>query len=114
MFDSLSTATNNSTILDLDQQQNQQSQRLLEYNQQMMHEQQQNPYQEQVQKNELQQQQQQVHCCQKTQYQQQAKLNTQMRSLYVGNLHMSITENKIYQFLELRSTKYLQEIWKFD
>ena len=54
MFDSLSTATNNSTILDLDQQQNQQSQRLLEYNQQMMHEQQQNPYQEQVQQNELQ------------------------------------------------------------
>ena len=101
------------------QQQQQQSQQLLEHNQQTMYEQ----HQQQIQQNQhtqnielsqqQQQQQQQSHYRKKTQ-QQQIEPKNQNRSIYAGNLHISVTENDLYDFFGLRSTKYLQETCKVD
>ena len=60
-----------------------------------------------------QQQQQQIHYRKKTQ-QQQLEPKNQNRSIYAGNLHISVTENDLYDFSGLRSTKYLQETCKVD
>ena len=101
------------------QQQQQQSQQLLEHNQQTMYEQ----HQQQIQQNQntqiiqllqqQEQQQQQIHYRKKTQ-QQQVKPKNQNRTIYAGNLHISVTENDLYDFFGLRSTKYLQETCKVD
>ena len=106
VFDSLSARRNDQTISD--QQQQQQSQQLLEHNQQTMYEQ----HQQEIQQNQntqnielLQQQEQQ---------QQQVKPKNQNRSIYAGNLHISVTENDLYDFFGLRCTKYLQETCKVD
>ena len=60
-----------------------------------------------------QQQQQQSHYRKKTQ-QQQVEPKNQNRSIHEGNLHISVTENDLYDLFGLRSTKYLQETCKFD
>ena len=126
VFDSLSAERNDQTISDQQQQQHhqqqqqqQQSQQLLEHNKQTMYEQ----HQQQIQQNQhtqnielsqqQQQQQQQSHYRKKTQ-QQQIEPKNQNRSIYAGNLHISVTENDLYDFFGLRSTKYLQETCKVD
>ena len=126
VFDSLSAGRNDQTISDQQQQQHhqqqqqqQQSQQLLEHNKQTMYEQ----HQQQIQQNQhtqniellqqQQQQQQQSHYRKKTQ-QQQVEPKNQNRSIYAGNLHISVTENDLYDFFGLRSTKYLQETCKVD
>ena len=80
-------------------------------------------HQQQIQQNqhtqniELQQQQQQKqqqsHYRKKTQ-QQQVEAENQNRSIYAGNVHISVTENDLYDFFGLRSTKYVQETCKVD
>ena len=117
VFDSLLAGRNDQTISE--QQQQQQSQQLLEHNKQTMYEQ----HQQQIQQNQhtqnielsqqQQQQQQQSHYRKKTQ-QQQIEPKNQNRSIYAGNLHISVTENDLYDFFGLRSTKYLQETCKVD
>ena len=127
VFDSLSAGRNDQTISDQQQQQHhqqqqqqqQQSQQLLEHNKQTMYEQ----HQQQIQQNQhtqnielsqqQQQQQQQSHYRKKTQ-QQQIEPKNQNRSIYAGNLHISVTENDLYDFFRLWSTKYLQETCKVD
>ena len=126
VFDSLSARSNHQSISDQQkqqqhqqQQQQQKSQQLLEHNQQTMHEQ----HQQQIQQNQRtqniqlpqkqQQQQQQSHYRLKTQ-QQQVEPKNQNRSIYGGNLYISVTENYLYDFFGLRSTKYLQETCKVN
>ena len=126
VFDSLSAGRNDQTISDQQQQQHhqqqqqqQQSQQLLEHNKQTMYEQ----HQQQIQQNQhtqnielqkqQQQKQQQSHYRKKIQ-QQQVEAKNQNRSIYAGNLHISVTENDLYDFFGLRSTKYLQETCKVD
>ena len=126
VFDSLSAGRNDQTISDQQQQQHhqqqqqqQQSQQLLEHNKQTMYEQ----HQQQIQQNQhtqnielqkqQQQKQQQSHYRKKVQ-QQQVEAKNQNRSIYAGNLHISVTENDLYDFFGLRSTKYLQETCKVD
>ena len=46
--------------------------------------------------------------------QQQVGPKSQKWSLYVRNLNLSVTENAIYDFFGLRSSKHLQEACKFD
>ena len=58
-----------------------------------------------------QQQEQQSHYRKKTQQQQVGPKN-QNRSIYAGNLHISVTENDSYDFFGLWSAKYLQETCK--
>ena len=93
-----------------------------------MHEQQQHQSQQQLQQNQHTQNLQpprqysnnnnQVIAAKKTQHQkgqqQQAEPKNQMRFSYVGNLHISVTGNDIYDFFGLRSTKYFQEISNVD
>ena len=91
----------------------------MEHNQQTMYEQ----HQQQIQQNQhtqniqlpqqQQQQQQQSHYRKKIQ-QQQVEPKNQNRSIYAGNLHISVTENDLYDFFRLRSTRYLQETCKVD
>ena len=121
VFDSLSAGRNDQDISNQQQQhhqqQQEQSQQLLERNQLTMYEQ----HQQQIQQDqhtqntqlpqEQQQQQQQSHYRKKTQ-QQQVEPKNQNRSIYAGNLHISVTENDLYDFFGLRSTKYLQETCK--
>ena len=129
VFDSLSAGRNDQAISDQQQQQQhhqqqqqqqqQQSQQLLEHNQQTMYEQ----HQQQIQQNQhtqnielpqqQQQQQQQSHYRKKT-HQQQVESKNQNRSIYAGNLHISVTENDLYDFFGLWSTKYSHETCKVD
>ena len=91
-----------------------------------MYEQQQYQYQQQIQQNRhtqdiqlpQRQLQQQSDFREKTHYQkgqqQQVASKNQNRSIYAGNLHLSVSENDLYYFFGLRSTKYLQETCKVD
>ena len=122
VFDSLSARSNHQSISDQQKQQQnqkQKSQQLVEHTQQTMHEQ----HQQQIRQNQRtqniqlpqkqQQQQQQSHYRLKTQ-QQQVEPKNQNRSIYGGNLYISVTENYLYDFFGLRSTKYLQESCKVN
>ena len=91
-----------------------------------MYEQQQYQYQQQIQQNQhtqniqlpQQQLQQQSDFREKTHYQkgqqQQVAPKNQNRSIYAENLHLSVSENDLYYFFGLHSTKYLQETCKVD
>ena len=103
VFDSLSAGRNNQTISD----EQQQSQQLLEYSQQTMYEQ----HQQQIQQNQHTQN---IQLPQQQQQQQQQQSHKQNRSIYVGNLHIKVTENHLYDFFGLRSTKYLQGTCQVD
>ena len=127
VFDSLSAGRNDQTISDQQQQQHhqqqqqqqQQSQQLLEHNKQTMYEQhqqqiQQNQHTQKIELSQQQQQQQQQSNYRKKTQQQQIEPKNQNRSIYAGNLHISVTENDLYDFFGLRSTKYLQETCKVN
>ena len=129
VFDSLSAGRNDQTISDQQQQQHhhqqqqqqqqQQSQQLLEHNKQTMYEQhqqqiQQNQHTQKIELSQQQQQQQQQSNYRKKTQQQQIEPKNQKRSIYAGNLHISVTENDLYDFFGLRSTKYLQETCKVN
>ena len=129
VFDSLSAGGNDQTemiISDQQQQQHhqqqqeqQQSQQMLGHNKQTIYEQ----HQQQTQQNQHTQNKE-LHnnnsnsnnnfiTVKKTQ-QQQLEPKNQNRSIYAGNLHISVTEKDLYNFFGLRSTKYLQETCKVD
>ena len=128
VFDSLSAGRNDQTISDQQQQQQhqqqqqqqqQQSQQLLEHNKQTMYEQhqqqiQQNQHTQKIELSQQQQQQQQQSHYRKNTQQQQIEPKNENRSIYAGNLHISVTENDLYDFFGLRSTKYLQETCKVN
>ena len=101
--DSLSAGRNDQTIPD--QQQQQQSQQLLEHNKQTMYEQhqqqmQQNQHTQNIELSQQQQQQQQQNRYRKKTQQQQVERKNQNRSIYAGNLHVSVTENDLYDLYD--------------
>ena len=74
---------------------------------------QQNQHTQNIELPQQQQQQQQQSHYRKKQLQQVEPKN-QNRSIYAGNLYISFTENHLYDFFGLRSTKHLQETCKVN